>query len=295
MHLGLARTALLGWLRARSKGGSFVLRSEDLDTPRVVPGADARLLTDLHWLGLDWDEGPDVGGPHMPYVQSQRLRHYQSAIAALTARGRIYPCSCTRKELAIASAPHGPSDFGPTYPGTCRSAPRRGQRALCWRFRTPDALPEFVDGLLGDVSPSAQGDFVVQRADGTFSYQLAVVVDDIAMQISEVVRGADLAGCTGWQLALYHALGANPPTFVHVPLLLAADGKRLAKRDGALSISELRARGVAAAAIVGALAESVGLVQPGARCEPRELVADFALERLTERPVDWPSALSTRH
>jgi len=295
MHLGLARTALLGWLRARSQSGSFVLRSEDLDAPRVVPGADARLLTDLHWLGLDWDEGPDVGGPHTPYVQSQRLSHYQSAIVALTAAGRIYPCSCTRKELAIASAPHGPAEFGPTYPGTCRSAPRRGPRALCSRFLTPDTLPEFVDGLLGDVSPSARGDFVVQRADGTFSYQLAVVVDDIAMQISEVVRGADLAGCTGWQLALYGALGAHPPTFVHVPLLLAADGKRLAKRDGALSIAELRARGVEAVAIVGALAESVGLVQPGARCKPRELVADFALERLTERPVDWLSALSTRH
>jgi len=295
MHLGLARTALLGWLRARSLGGSFVLRSEDLDAPRVVPGAEARLLADLHWLGLDWDEGPDVGGPHTPYVQSLRLSHYQNALASLHAEGRIYPCSCTRKELAIASAPHGPSDFGATYPGTCRAGPRRGQAALCSRFLTPDVLPEFVDALLGEVAPSAQGDFVVQRADGTFSYQLAVVVDDIAMQISEVVRGADLAGCTGWQLALYRALGAFPPTFVHVPVLLAADGKRLAKRDGALSIAELRARGVEAPTIVGALAESVGLVQPGTRREPGELVADFALERLRERPVDWLSALSTRH
>jgi len=295
MHLGLARTALLGWLRARREGGSFVLRTEDLDAPRVVPGADARLLADLSWLGLDWDEGPDIGGPHAPYVQSSRLARYQDAITALSAASRIYPCSCTRKELAIASAPHGPSEFGPTYPGTCRCGPKRDGGPLCARFLAPDALPNFDDGLLGLVSPSALGDFVVQRADGTFSYQLAVVVDDIAMQVSEVVRGADLAGCTGWQLALYAALGANPPTFVHVPLLLAADGKRLAKRDGALSIAELRAHGVEARTIVGALAASVGLVPEGTRCTARELVAEFALSRVADRPLDWTHALSTRH
>lgn len=295
MHLGLARTALLGWLRARHQGGSFVLRTEDLDAPRVVPGADARLLADLSWLGIDWDEGPDIGGPHAPYVQSSRLARYQAAITALSAVGRIYPCSCTRKELAIASAPHGPSEFGPTYPGTCRTGPKRDGGPLCARFLAPDVLPNFDDGLLGLVSPSALGDFVVQRADGTFSYQLAVVVDDIEMQVSEVVRGADLAGCTGWQLALYRALGANPPTFVHVPLLLAADGKRLAKRDGALSIAELRTHGVEARTIVGALAASVGLVPEGTRCSARELVADFALPRIVDRPLDWTRALSTRH
>jgi glutamyl-tRNA synthetase len=295
MHLGLARTALLGWLRARQQGGSFVLRTEDLDAPRVVPGADARLLADLSWLGLDWDEGPDVGGAHAPYAQSDRLALYQDAITTLTAAGRIYPCSCTRKELSIASAPHGPSEFGPTYPGTCRSGPTRDGGPLCSRFLAPDSLPVFEDGLLGAVAPTAHGDFVVQRADGTFSYQLAVVVDDIAMQISEVVRGRDLAGCTGWQLALYRALGANPPTFVHVPLLLAADGKRLATRDGALSIAELRTHGVEARTIVGALAESVGLVPEGTRCAARELVSDFALSRVADRPVDWARALSTRH
>jgi glutamyl-tRNA synthetase len=295
MHLGLARTALLGWLRARHEDGAFVLRNEDLDAPRVVPGADARLLADLCWLGLDWDEGPDIGGPHAPYVQSSRLALYQAAIDALRADGRIYPCRCTRKELAIASAPHGPSEFGPTYPGTCRAGPRRAGGPLCSRFLTPDSLPTFVDGLLGAVLPTAQGDFVVQRADGTFSYHLAVVVDDIAMQISEVVRGADLAGCTGWQLALYRALGANPPTFVHVPLLLAADGKRLAKRDGALSIAQLREHGVEARTVVGALAESVGLVPPGTRCSVHELISEFALGRVVDQPVDWMRALSTRH
>lgn len=295
MHLGLARTALLGWLRARSLRGAFVLRIEDIDQPRVVPGAAERLLEDLRFLGLDWDEGPDVGGPHAPYVQSQRLSHYQAALAKLRGEQRVYACSCTRKELAVASAPHGPSEFGPVYPGTCRAAPRRPDAPLCLRFLVQGDAGSFCDGLLGQVEPLARGDFVVQRADGTLSYQLAVVVDDIAMHISEVLRGEDLAGCTGWQLALYQALGQRPPAFVHVPLLLGADGKRLAKRDGALSIAELRARGVDAATIVGALAASVGLVAPGTRTLAVELVNDFALADITPRSIDWDSALRPHH
>jgi glutamyl-tRNA synthetase len=279
---------LLAWLRARSQGGAFLLRSEDIDGPRVVPGALEELLASLRFLGLDWDEGPDVGGPHAPYIQSQRLDRYRGALARLAAADRTYACRCTRKDLSIASAPHG--EFGAVYPGTCRRiAPGSGPHAL--RFVADEPLPAFEDGLLGPVPASAQGDFVVQRADGTVSYQLAVVVDDIEMGITEVVRGADLAGCTGWQLSLYRALGAAPPAFAHAPLLLGDDGRRLAKRDQAISVDTLRAAGVSAQQIVGALAASLGLVSPGSLLEARELIAGFALARVHERPFDF-AALS---
>lgn len=293
MHLGLARTALLGWLRARRLGGAFLVRMEDLDGPRVVPGAAADILDALRFLGLTWDEGPDCGGPHTPYLQSERLAHYHAAIAALRQRGRVYACSCTRKELAIASAPHGPSEFGPIYPGSCRAGPLRPDAPCALRFRVPEPLPVLCDRRLGEVPALAQGDFVVQRADGVISYQLAVVVDDSAMNVSEVLRGEDLAGCTGWQLALYGALGAPPPAFVHVPLLLGPDGQRLAKRKGAQSIGELRAQGLGPDVIVGALAASCGLVEPGTRALAHELVAGFSLAQIRETPLDWERALKT--
>ena len=280
LHLGLARTALLGYLRARSQGGLYVLRIEDLDGPRVVPGAASEIMEDLRFLGIEWDEGPDRGGPFGPYTQSERLERYDAAIAHLTQRGLIYPCTCSRKEIALASAPHGPAEFGPPYPGTCRQGPTRtGPAAL--RFRAPEPLPSFVDAVSGEcVEAVAQGDFVVQRADGQYSYQLAVVVDDTEMQISEVLRGQDLAGCTGWQLALYDALGAPRPSFAHVPLLLDVDGKRLSKRDQATSIRALREAGQRAEQIVGQLAASVGLVPAGTEALPADLIAGFSLERL---------------
>jgi glutamyl-tRNA synthetase len=286
MHLGLARTALLGYLRARSQGGTFVLRMEDLDTPRVVKGAAAALLDDLRWLGMTWDAGPDVGGPHAPYVQSQRLALYAEASERLRAAGYVYPCSCSRREINLASAPHGPSEFGAVYPGTCRQGPSRPHAPQSLRFRVPDVPPSFVDGLRqARVEPVAQGDFVLQRADGMYSYQLAVVVDDIAMGITEVLRGEDLAGCTGWQIALYEALGARAPAFVHVPLLLGPDGKRLAKRDAPVAVADYRARGMSAAQLVGFLAWSCGLVERGAHVMPGDLIADFALERVHREPT----------
>jgi glutamyl-tRNA synthetase len=284
LHLGLARTALLAWLRARSLGGAFVLRIEDIDTPRVVPGAAAQLMAELRWLGLDWDEGPDTGGPYAPYVQSERYAGYRRALAELEARGLVYRCACTRKEVAAASAPHGPSEFGAPYPGTCRSGPTRAEGPFALRFRCPEPLPSFVDGLSGQrVMPEAQGDFVVARADGVVSYQLAVVLDDIAMGITEVVRGEDLAGCTGWQLALYDALGAPRPQFVHVPLMLGPDGKRLAKRDRAASLAELRASGARADELVGRLAHGIGLADSDAPVSARALVPHFAWAHVAAR------------
>jgi glutamyl-tRNA synthetase len=280
LHLGLARTALLGFLRARSQGGRFVIRVEDLDGPRTVAGAAQEMLEDLRFLGISWDEGPDCGGPFAPYTQSQRFALYEAAIARLSEAGWIYRCTCSRKEIALASAPHGPAEFGAPYPGTCREGPSRsGPAAL--RFRVPEPLPSFVDRVSGEcVAAVAQGDFVVRRADGQYSYQLAVVVDDIAMQITEVLRGQDLAGCTGWQLALYDALEAPRPGFAHVPLLLDADGKRLAKRDRATSVRALREAGQTAAQIVGELATSVGLVEAGTRVRPDELITSFTLDAL---------------
>jgi glutamyl-tRNA synthetase len=284
LHLGLARTALLGFLRARAQGGQFVLRVEDIDTPRVVPGSAQEILEDLRFLGIDWDEGPDCGGAFGPYTQSERSARYEAALAQLTAAGYVYRCTCSRKEIALASAPHGPAEFGAPYPGTCRQgAGRDGPAAL--RFRVPEPLPSFVDQVSGAwVAPLAQGDFVVRRADGLYSYQLAVVVDDIAMGISEVLRGQDLSGCTGWQLALYDALEAPRPAFAHVPLLLDEAGRRLAKRDRSTSIRGLRAAGQSAAQIVGALAASVGLVAPGTQALPYELVRDFSLTALKTEP-----------
>jgi glutamyl-tRNA synthetase len=285
LHLGLARTALLGFLRARSQGGQFVLRMEDLDTPRVVADSAQEILDDLAFLGLTWDEGPDRGGALGPYTQSERHAHYEAALAQLSAAGRIYRCTCSRKEIALASAPHGPAEFGAPYPGTCRQGPgRAGPAAL--RFRVPEPLPSFVDQMSGTcVEPVAQGDFVVRRADGLWSYQLAVVVDDIGMGITEVLRGQDLSGCTGWQLALYDALEAPRPAFAHVPLLRDEEGRRLAKRDRATSVRALRDAGQSAAQIVGALAASVGLVEPGTQAMPYELVPGFSLTALVERPL----------
>lgn len=262
-------------------GGEFVLRIEDIDGPRVVPGSAEAIMADLRWLGLDWDEGPDVGGPYGPYVQSERTALYEAALERLRTQGLLYPCTCSRKDLSIASAPHGASEFGPVYPGTCRPGPQKPGAPFALRFRAPEPLPSFVDGLTGRVTePVAKGDFVLRRSDGLYSYQLAVVVDDIAMAISEVLRGDDLAGCTGWQLALYDALGAPRPAFVHVPLLLGPDGKRLAKRHGAVAVAAYRERGVAPERIVGWLAHSVGLCGPGEAISARELVAEFSLARL---------------
>jgi glutamyl-tRNA synthetase len=274
VHLGTARTALLAWLDARRAGDGFVLRVEDLDTARVVPGAEARQLEDLRWLGLDWDEGPDVGGPFAPYRQSERRELYREALARLD----TFPCYCSRKELAVVSAPHAGED-GPPYPGTCRARREPGPRPPALRFRVPAGIVEFVDGRAGpqrqDVL-AAVGDFVVCRADGTPSYQLAVVVDDAAMAIEHVVRGEDLLGSTARQILLYRALGHVPPRFTHVPLVLDETGARLAKRNASEMIAARRARGERPEDVIGELAASAGI-------HPRGQGAIAAAELLAAR------------
>ncbi len=282
LHLGTARTSLLAWLAARAAGGALVLRIEDIDGPRVVEGAEQAIVEDLRWLGLDWDEGPDVGGPLGPYRQSQRSSRYDAALARLRQAGHLFRCTCTRAELvAASSAPHG--ELGPRYPGTCRHGPRSPRRAASWRFRL-DVGEGFVDAVHGAQPASEGDDFIVHRSDGLYAYQLAVVVDDLAMGITEVVRGADLLSSTPRQIAIYRALGATPPRFAHVPLVLGADGKRLAKRHRAPAIADYRAAGVAPERVIGALARSVGLAAEGEHLRPGDLVGRYELGRIPREP-----------
>ena len=302
LHLGGARTALVAWLAARAAGGAYVVRVEDLDGPRVVPGADERILEDMRWLGLDWDEGPDIGGPHAPYRQAIRLARYDAAVEQLLASGRAFQCWCSRAEVArAAAAPHGPADDGPRYPGTCRTlsvpppSDLRYRRRPSVRLRVDSETIAFVDGVHGpqQEDPAATiGDFVIRRADGIPAYQLAVVVDDAAMGITDVVRGDDLLGSTARQLLLYRALGLPAPRFAHVPLMLGPDGARLSKRHGAIGVRALGERGRSPAYVVGHLAATLGLVPAGTETTPQSLVAGFTLDRLTRTPTTLdPAAL----
>jgi glutamyl-tRNA synthetase len=295
LHLGGARTALCAWLAARASGGAFVVRVEDLDGPRTVPGAEARILEDLAWLGLTWDEGPDRGGPFAPYRQSERRARYQAALDRLLDERRAFFCFCSRAEVQRASqAPHGPADDGPRYPGTCRAlsrsevAARTATRAPSVRLRVEPETLAWTDGVCGAQADSVHetvGDFVLRRAVGIFAYQLAVVVDDAEMEISDVVRGDDLLGSTARQLLLYRALGLSPPRFFHVPLVLGPNGTRLGKRHGAIGVRALRERGLSPERVIGILAATLGLVAPGVEIPPRALVPSFALARLPREPT----------
>ncbi len=293
MHLGNARTALVAWLAARSARGSLVMRVEDLDRARVRPGIEERILGELRWLGLDWDEGPDAGGPRGPYRQSEREERYREALERLRRGGLVYPCWCSRSEVArAAQAPHGLADDGPRYPGTCRALGEGERRARsrppAWRFRAPPGRVSFEDGVGGAQSfdPAAEvGDFVVARADGVPAYQLAVAVDDAAMGVSDVVRGDDLLPSAARQILLHRALGQEPPRFAHVPLVVGPDGARLAKRHGALSVGELRERGADPRAVVALLARFSGLADGEARLSPGDLLGGFHLNRLPRGPA----------
>ncbi|MBZ5711273.1 tRNA glutamyl-Q(34) synthetase GluQRS [Nannocystis pusilla] len=290
LHLGNARTALLAWLDARARGGVFVMRIEDVDFTRARPEYEAQLLLDLRWLGLDWDEGPDVGGAFGPYRQSERGDRYAAALARLDA----YPCTCTRRELR--ALPVTSMTGEPVYPGTCRNGQTRPGRAPALRWRVPPGRVGFVDRLCGehhqDIARDV-GDFVLRRGDGAWAYQLAVVVDDADMAITDIVRGADLLDSTPRQLHLLRALypAVPVPRFAHVPLILGAGGAKLSKRDGAPDLGALREAGASPARVVAALARSVGLVPPDVReLRPSELLTAVSpadpLARLTSRPLD---------
>jgi len=279
MHLGHARTALVAWLRARKLGGSILMRIEDLDGPRVVPGSADAICRDHEWLGLDWDEGP--------VYQSTRDPAYEAALAKLERKGLVYPCTCSRKEIAaIASAPHG--DEGPRYPGTCRRGATRPERAAAVRFRLADPSPGFADRIAGPYPEgAAAGDFVLRRADGMWAYQLAVVVDDAAAGITEVIRGADLLSSTPRQIALYQALDLPIPAFAHVGLVLGPEGRRLSKRFGAPPIEALRDSGQSPTAVIGMLAHSLGLSRSPDPVHPKELLSAFRIEQIPPSSYAW--------
>ncbi len=286
-HLGNARTYLIAWLSARSQGGrsqggTLKLRMEDIDIWRNKPDAVEQVLADLHWLGLNWDGGV--------VVQSAQLPAHVSALEELQHRELVYPCTCTRADIQnAASAPHAEHE-APTYPGTC--ARRKASDAatldkpFAWRFRVTES-PRFVDGYLGEVAIDLQqagGDFVVWRAVNIPAYQLAVVVDDAAMGVTEVVRGDDLVTSTPRQLLLYHALNLPVPRFIHVPLVVGEDGRRLAKRHGDTRLSAMREAGVKPEAVLGLLAWSCGWLPRPEPIAAVELLPHFRLDTIPKAP-----------
>ena len=254
LHLGHAQTFWIASQRARQAGGQLLLRIEDLDPQRSREVFTGAAIEDLAWLGLEWDEGPDRGGPCAPYTQSKRFGLYRDVLKSLKATGHAYPCRCSRKDVREATtAPHDKGDE-PVYPGTCRPTPDQAMMFdieaaphINWRFRVPDGKPvTFEDGRFGSqsfVAGNDFGDFVLWRHDDVPSYQLAVVADDHNMQVTEVVRGADLLKCTARQLLIYDALGWSAPEFHHCPLVKNDSGQRLAKRDDALSVRAMRESG----------------------------------------------------
>ena len=291
MHLGNVFSALVARLSARAAGGEMVMRIEDLD-PRAQSRERAELLMrDLEWLGLTWDEGP--------HFQSEREEVYREALATLDEKGLTYPCFCSRAELHAATAPHA-SDGTPIYAGTCRDladeeiARRTALRPPATRLRVPDeedpaGTIEFLDLAYGahrEVLARECGDFLVRRSDGVVAYQLAVVVDDTLMGVTQVVRGRDLLGSCARQIYLGRLLGYAAPEYGHVPLLIAGDGRRLSKRDKDLDLGALRESGVTPQRVVGTLAAAAGLADPGCEAMPAELVGSFSWERVAAHRAD---------
>jgi glutamyl-tRNA synthetase len=277
LHVGNLRTALLAWLFARSTGRRFLLRIEDLDTARVRPGMREQQLGDLAALGISFDG--------KPVVQSQRLDAYQDAL--ITLADRTYECFCSRREIAeAASAPHGSLA---RYPGTCRNLTeanrmhRRLQRQPALRLRADGAVQTVHDLLHGDITAEVD-DVVLRRNDGTPAYNLAVVVDDTFSGVDQVVRGDDLLPAAATQAFLAELLGYPPPTYAHVPLAVNAEGRRLAKRDGAVTLPDLAALGMQPRAVLGLVAESLELASPGEDVSPELLLERFDPERLPRSP-----------
>lgn len=290
LHLGNARSFLVNWLLARQGGWRIVLRVDDLDGPRVKAGADAQAIADLRWLGLDWDEGP--------VYESARLHTYRAAVDSLLSNGLAYYCVCSRKEVeSAASAPHA-EDGAAVYPGTCRGRYRSMKQARAASGREPavrfavpiDEVVTFDDAFAGrrvfDVARQL-GDFVIAKADGTVAYQLAVVVDDAAAGVTDVVRGDDLLDSTPRQILLYRALGLEDriPRYCHLPLVVGPDGRRLAKRHGDTRISFYRERGVPARRVLRLLARWCGVDVEGDDITATDLLPRFQLESVPKAQI----------
>ena len=294
LHLGNARTFLVNWLLARQNGWKIILRIEDLDGPRIKKGADKQAIEDLRWLGIDWDQGP--------IDQSTRLDHYRIALEQLLAFKRAYYCICTRKEVdSAASAPHA-EDGAAVYPGTCRdrfgsleeALRQSGGRQPAVRFDTRGQEVNFTDNFGGGAAhvhfnvERQLGDFVIAKGDGTPAYQLAVVVDDAAMGVTDIVRGDDLLDSTPRQILLYRALGLadHIPTYYHLPLIIGPDGRRLAKRHGDTRIASYREAGITSGRILSLLASWCGITELSG--EPRtagDLLGRFNIGFMPRLPI----------
>jgi glutamyl-tRNA synthetase len=287
LHLGNARTFLINWALARQNGWRIVLRIEDLDGPRVKADASRQAIDILHWLGIDWDEGP--------YDQLGDLSPYQQALDNLIRAGLAYPCRCTRKEIADAqSAPHDEPDHDLRYPGTCRPTSGQNRPPLsdddaAWRITVPDETITFIDAFSGTHSVNVQrqvGDFVVATKAQLPAYQLAVVVDDARQGITHVVRGDDLLPSAARQLWIYRLLNLGPPpSYLHVPLVLGPDGRRLAKRHGDSRILTYRQRGVTPQQIIGLIAYWSGVTKQLTLMDGGEFLARFSLAQLPRQPI----------
>lgn len=289
LHLGTARTFLANYLLARQNGWKILLRIEDLDGPRIKPGADQQAIDDLRWLGISWDEGP--------VYQLPRLARYQAAVDELLKQGHAYPCICTRKEVETASsAPHA-EDGASVYPGTCRErfksradAREFGQREPAIRFRVPNAAMSFMDELAGvqSMNPASRlGDFVIQKADRTAAYQLAVVVDDFESGITDVVRGDDLLDSVPRQMLLYNAMGWSNqiPRYTHLPLVVGTDGRRLAKRHGDTRLSSYRDSDVPVSRILSLLARWLKIPHEREPASADDLTGKFDLHSVSPEKI----------
>ncbi len=290
MHLGNVFAALISWLSAKRNGGKWILRIEDLDPQRSRLDHARMIEDDLSWLGLDWDEGGlDDRGPSGPYRQSLRYLLYESALARLASAGLTYPCFCTRADIMATQAPHE-SDGRVVYAGTCRPARlggscagSHGKSVRATRLLVPDETITFTDRLYGRKSVNLAthcGDFVLRRADGAWAYQLAVVVDDALMGVTEVVRGSDLLLSSAQQIYLYRLLGYEAVEFAHVPLLCNSRGLRLSKRDGSMSMECVRGRGVTGATVTGYIAYVAGLIPEPSPMTPAQLLEYFSWDAL---------------
>lgn len=290
MHLGNAWTAFLCWLQVRQAGGALVLRMEDVDEQRSKKEFAHALLEDLQWLGLTWDEGPDAGGPAGPYVQQDRYDAYDNALAALQRDGLLYPCYCSRARLQAVGAPHAGEQA--VYDGHCYGMTDAERAAMnkvpSWRVHVPEILVSFCDGIYGLQNaylPQSCGDFVVRRADGLYAYQLAVSVDDGMMGITHVLRGRDLLPSTAQQIWLIEYFGYTAPHYMHVPLLIDADGRRLSKRQQGITIRSLRDGGADSSSILSYLAYKGGLLTEARRRTPEELVQQCNLTALRQEDI----------
>lgn len=297
LHVGGARTALYNWLLARRHGGSFVLRIEDTDVSRSTEEAIQAIMEDLRWLGLDWDEGPEVGGKHFPYRQTGRYALYRDAAMRLLREGRAYPCFCEPEELAERRREALRQGRSPMYDRRClglseeeRKARMRQGIPYALRFLVPEGEVSFTDLVRGEITFRNRDieDFVLLRSDGSATYNLAVVVDDLEMEITHVVRGDDHLSNTPKQILLYRALGAEPPAFAHLPMIVARDGRPLSKRHGDVSVGSFRDKGFLPEALVNFLALLGWSLDDSTTIMDRKtLIDNFSLERVSSKPAVW--------